>query len=115
MPREFARHVRIAESIKRVLAEPVMRAGRDGGFGMLTVTRVIVASDLSTARVLVSAFAVPEGRSPLDRLKDLRPVMRQLIARELQLKKIPTLYVELDETMATAARIGDLLSDSSRE
>lgn len=115
MPREFSRSVRIAESIKRVLAEPVMRAGRDGGIGMLTVTRVIVASDLSTARVLVSAFSVPEGRSPLDRLKDMRPLMRQLIARELQLKKIPIIYVELDETMATAARIGELLSDRNRE
>jgi ribosome-binding factor A len=111
MPREFPRHVRIAESIRRVLAEPVMRAGRDAGVGMLTITYVNVAPDLTQARVSVSALAPVEGRDPMPTLRDLRPAMRQIVARELNLKKIPVIFFELDDSIARAARIGDLLND----
>ena len=111
MPREFPRNVRIAENIKRLLAEPLMRAARDAGCGFLTVTRVIVASDLSSGRVLVSAFPGQLSRAQLDALKEQRAPMRALVARELRLKKVPVLYFEVDESIAKAARIGELLSD----
>ena len=112
MPREFPRNVRIAENIKRLLAEPLMRAARDAGCGFLTVTRVIVASDLSSARVLVSAFPGQLSRAQLDSLKGQRVPMRTLIARDLRLKKVPVLYFEIDESIAKAARIGELLNDT---
>lgn len=115
MPREFPRHVRIAESIKRVLAEPVTRAGRDAGVGFLTITHVNVAPDLTQARVAVSAFGDDDKRVVLDLLKDLRPEMRTVVARELRLRKIPALFFELDDSIAKAARIGDLLHDRSTE
>lgn len=113
MPREFPRHIRIAENIKRLLAEPLMRAARDAGCGFLTVTNVIVARDLSSARVLVSAFPGQLTRAQFDALKEQRAPMRSLVARDLRLKKVPVLYFEIDETIAKAARIGELLSDSS--
>lgn len=89
-----------------------MRAGRDAGFGMLTVTRVIVASDLSLARVLVSAFPTEPSRAQLDALRDLRAPMRTLVARELRLKKVPSITFELDDSIAKSARIGELLHDN---
>ena len=114
MPREFPRNVRIAENIKRLLAEPLMRAGRDAGCGMLTVTRVIVASDLTTARVLVSAFPGQLTKAQLDSLKHQRAPMRSVIARDLRLKKVPTIFFEIDDSIANAARIGELLNDTPR-
>ena len=82
MPREFPRHVRVAENIRRVLAEPLMRAGRDAGVGMLTITHVDLAPDLTQAKVAVSALAVTEPAALTELLRDLRPSMRQVVARE---------------------------------
>ncbi|MCC7122038.1 MAG: 30S ribosome-binding factor RbfA [Gammaproteobacteria bacterium] len=111
MPREFPRKVRVAESIKRLLAEPIAQVGRDAGLGMLTVTDVDVASDLSNATVYVSAFgAQVSNERILDALRDLRGDMRQRIARELRMKKIPTVHFAVDESIATGARISELLA-----
>ena len=115
MPREFPRHVRVAENIRRVLAEPVMRAGREAGVGMLTVTHVDLAPDLTQARVAVSALGGEQPANVLDLLRDLRPAMRQAVARELRLKKTPAIQFVLDESIAKAARIGDLLLNRNAE
>ncbi len=111
MPREFPRHVRVAENIRRVLAEPVARAGRDAGVSMLTITNVDVAPDLTQAKVAVSAFGLQDSRALMDWLRDQRPAMRQTVARELRLKKSPTIAFVLDDSIAKAARIGDLLME----
>lgn len=111
MPREFSRKVRIAESIKRLLAEPLAMAGRDAGLGMLTVTDVEVASDLSVATVYVSAFATRATHEEvLGHLRELRPDMRLLLARELRMKKVPAVQFAIDESIANGARINELLS-----
>lgn len=111
MPREFSRKVRIAESIKRLLAEPLAMAGRDAGLGMLTVTDVEVASDLSVATVYVSAFGTQATHEEvLAHLRELRPDMRQRLARELRMKKVPTVQFAIDESIANGARINELLS-----
>lgn len=111
MPREFPRKVRVAESIKRLLAEPLAQAGRDAGLGMLTVTDVDVANDMSNATVYVSAFATQASKERiLDTLRDLRSDMRQRIARELRMKKVPSVHFALDESIATGVRIAELLA-----
>lgn len=111
MPREFPRKVRIAESIKRLLAEPLALAARDAGLGMLTVTDVEVTSDLSNATVYVSAFGSSASKEQvLGQLRELRLDMRQRIARDLRIKKVPNLHFALDESIATGARINELLS-----
>ena len=111
MPREFPRKVRVAESIKRLLAEPLALAARDAGLGMLTVTEVDVTSDLSNATVYVSAFgtALPPERI-LATLRDLRLDMRQRIARDLRMKKVPNVHFAIDDSIANGARINELLA-----
>jgi len=111
MPKEYPRKIRVAESIKRLLAEPLAQAARDGGLGMLTVTDVDVASDLSTATVYVSAFGSKASREQiLGVLRELRGDMRQRIARDLRMKKVPTVHFALDDSIATGVRISELLA-----
>lgn len=111
MPREFPRKVRVAESIQRLLAEPLAQAGRDAGLGMLTVTDVEVATDLSTATVFVSAFGAGATHDKiLATLRDLRADMRQRIARDLRMRKAPTVSFAIDDSIANGARISELLT-----
>ncbi len=116
MPKEYPRKIRVAESIKRLLAEPLAEAARDGGLGMLTVTDVDVASDLSTATVYVSAFGTPASREQImGVLRELRGDMRQRIARDLRMKKVPTVHFALDDSIATGVRISELLAKRTGE
>lgn len=111
MPREFPRKVRIAESIKRLLAEPLAQAARDAGLGMLTVTDVEVSSDLSTATVFVSAFGTQKTKDQImASLRELKSDMRQRIARDLRMKMVPTVHFAIDESIATGVRISELLA-----
>lgn len=112
MPREFGRNVRIAQTIKRIVAPAVAAIARDAGLGMATVTKVEVAADLSQARVLVSIYMAPSAAAPdIDALKAQAPELRQLVARELRLKKTPAVVVALDESIARVARISELLDE----
>jgi ribosome-binding factor A len=116
MPKEYPRKIRVAESIKRLLAEPLAQAARDGGLGMLTVTDVDVASDMSNATVYVSAFGTSASREQImGALRELRGDMRQRIARDLRMKKVPTVHFALDDSIATGARISELLAKRSEE
>lgn len=111
MPKEYPRRIRVAESIKRLLAEPLALAARDGGLGMLTVTDVDVAPDLSTATVFVSTFGTSATDSQiLGVLRELRGPMRQRIGRDLSMKKIPALQFAIDDSIARGARISELLA-----
>ncbi len=111
MPREYPRKVRVAESIKRLLAEPMAQAGRDAGLGMLTVTDVEVTADLATAKVFVSAYGTNATREQiLGTLRDLRVEMRQRMARELRMKNVPTIHFAFDDSIANGARISELLT-----
>lgn len=116
MPKEYPRKIRVAESIKRLLAEPLAQAARDGGLGMLTVTDVDVASDLSSATVYVSAFGTSASREQImGALRELRGDMRQRIARDLRMKKVPTVHFALDDSIATGVRISELLAKRTGE
>ncbi len=110
MPREFPRHVRIAQAIHRILAPEFTRLARAAGVGMTTITDVTVASDLSVATLFVSVYGEQAKSAALEPLRAALPQMRSLIARDLRLKKVPTLVLEFDETVARGARISELLA-----
>ena len=113
MAREFSRNVRVAESIKRALAPVLNSLARENGLGMATVTAVDVAPDLSQARVFVSIFGDDAAQAAgLAKLNHHAHALRQEIARELRLKKLPAVHLELDRGGARSARISELLNES---
>ena len=109
MPREFPRHVRIAQAIHRILAPEFTRLARAAGSGMTTITDVDVAGDLSVARIFVSVYGEQTDRATLQPFREALPQMRALIARDLRLKKVPTLSLVFDESVTRGARISELL------
>jgi ribosome-binding factor A len=109
MPREFGRNVRIAEEMRRVLAPVLTDIARDVGAGMVTITDVEVARDLSVARIFVSVLGAGAPRSVLEELRAHLPQMRARVAQALRMKKTPALVMDLDESATRGARISELL------
>jgi len=102
---------RVDEAVREVLGDAVTRDLKDPRVGFVTVTEVRTSTDLRHARVFVSVLGTPaEQEATLDGLRSAHGVLQARVARELRLKRTPTLEFELDDTAARAARMESLLS-----
>ena len=126
MPNEFPRARRVAESIKRALAQPLADYAREHGFGLLTVTAVDLSPDLRNAKVFITAMGGRE-QNPDSICKALRAasadlrhavagevvlrnVPRHHLAGEVVLRNVPRLNFVYDESLERGRRIEQLLS-----
>jgi ribosome-binding factor A len=103
---------RVNEAVREVLGEAVNQDVKDPRVGFVTVTEVRTSSDLRHARVFVSVYGTPdEQEASLDGLRSAHGILQARIARELRLKRTPTLEFQLDDTAQRAERIERLIDD----
>ncbi|MFI5235140.1 MAG: 30S ribosome-binding factor RbfA [Gemmatimonadales bacterium] len=107
----------VAETVRQLLGEALTRGEiRDPRVGFITVTGVRVTNDLSHARVLVSAMGEPEEREKsLEGLKSASKYLRARLGKVLATRVIPELHFELDDGLARAARIDQIIAELHRE
>ena len=107
----------VAETIRQVVADALIRGDvRDPRVGLVTVTRVDVTSDLSHAKVFVSAPGDETERTDsIEGLRSAAGFLRSRVARVLTTRTVPELHIELDRGHEHAARINELLEGIRRE
>lgn len=109
------RLARLNEQLKREISELVRRQVRDPRVGLVTITSVEVAGDLSSARVYVRAQAQHDGwTESLAGLKAAAPFLRQALGQSLRLRRVPELRFQKDHSLDHARRIEEILSDVTR-
>jgi ribosome-binding factor A len=103
---------RVAEAIREEVAMFLAEGVKDPRIaGLVTVTGADVSRDLRVARVFVSVLGSDEERAAtMDVLAGLASHLRGRIGRALQLRLAPELSFKLDESVARAARIEELLA-----
>ncbi len=113
MTRSSHRLERINAVIKEVLSEIVLKDVRDPRLGLVTVTGVTTAADLSAARVHFSVMGDDAQRQvSLKILRGASGYMRHAIARELDVKVAPELRWVYDDSLDRAFRIEQVLRDA---
>lgn len=102
---------RVAESIKREMAEILGQRLRDPRLGsMISVTDVEVTKDLSVARIYVSVLAPDEARDKaLEALNHSIGFVRHELAPRLGLREVPEIRFLLDTSIQSGARVEELL------
>jgi ribosome-binding factor A len=107
----------MAETIRQVVADALVRGDvRDPRVGPVTVTRVDVTSDMSHAKIWVSAPGDDAERTASrDGLRSAAGFLRSRVARVLTSRTVPELHIELDRGLEHAARINELLEGIRRE
>lgn len=102
---------RVAETIKREMAEILSRKLRDPRLGgMISVTDVEVTPDLSMARIFVSVLAEgAEREQTLQALARSEGFVRHELAPRLGLREMPTVRFVLDTSIEHGARVEELL------
>ena len=79
--------------------------------GLVSVTKVKTAPDLSIARVYVSLLNCKSKKNTLEGIKKAAGYIRTEIARRVNLRYTPELIFELDETMEYGSRIESILKE----
>ena len=106
----------VAETLRQVVTDALMREVRDPRVGFVTVTAVQVTNDLSHATVMVSVPGDDAARDrALEGLRSAAGFLRSRVAKTLTTRSVPELHFELDRGLAHAARIDELLNEIRRE
>ncbi len=117
MPPDKRRPDRVAEAIREEVATFISGNAKDPRItGLVTVTGVDVTRDLRHAKVFVSIYGSDADRAAtLEGLASLASHLRPVIGRRLRLRLAPEIQFKLDESIARAARIDELLAQIKEE
>ncbi len=116
MTSSYKRSDRVGDAIKTAVAEILSQKIRDPRIGFVTVTGVKVTVDLREARIFVSVLeGESQGEKVLKGLKSASGFIRGELGRRLQLRRVPELFFELDNSAERAAYLYDLLEKVKRE
>ncbi len=109
---------RVDEAVRQVLTDAVAQDLQDPRIGFVTMTSVKTTSDLRHARVYVSVLGDETQRAAsLAGLRSAHGALQRRLARELRMKRTPTLEFVYDDTTDRAMRVEELLertADSGR-
>jgi ribosome-binding factor A len=102
---------RVDEAIREVLSDAVNQGLKDPRIGFVTVTDVKTSPDLRHARVFVTVLGGDDVRAAsLAGLQSAHGVLQRTVARELRMKRTPTLQFVYDDTTDRALHIEEILS-----
>jgi ribosome-binding factor A len=107
---------RVDEAVRQVLSDAVAQDLQDPRIGFVTMTSVKTTSDLRHARVYVSVLGNDEQRGEtLAGLQSAHGALQRRLARELRMKRTPTLEFVYDETTDRAMHLEEILRREARE
>jgi ribosome-binding factor A len=108
MPTERMR--RVNQVMREVIGSAIATELEDPRIGFVTVTSVETSPDLRSARVHVSVLGgEAEREATLAGLSSSHGVLQATIAREMRIKRTPTLSFHYDETPERGVRVSRLL------
>jgi ribosome-binding factor A len=106
---------RVNESVRQVVSEALPEL-KDPRIGFVTVTGVETSADLSLARVYISVLgSVRKREQTLAGLAAAHGVLQARLARELRMKRTPTLVFEYDPSVEAGVRMSKLIDELVNE
>ena len=114
-PSSKRRPDQVAEVVRQVVAEALLREVRDPRIQMVTITGIEVSPDLSYARILVTVHGDEAERDlALEGLERASGFLRSRVARALSTRITPALTFVADRGQEHAAKIEAILGALKR-
>lgn len=110
MPREFSRSERMAEQLRRELAEIVRDEIKDPRLGFVSFTEVRMSRDLSHAVIYCSVLNSENQAESVEILNRAVGFIRKEIARRIRARIVPTLKFTIDDSVVRGAAMDSLIS-----
>jgi len=112
MPREFLRSDRMAEQLRRELAEIIHDEIKDPRVGFLSFTEVRMSRDLSHAVVYCSVLEAEQLHESIEILNRAAGFIRKSIGKRIRARIVPTLKFVADESVIRGEAMDDLISEA---
>lgn len=108
----MSRPDRVAQRIKVLVSEILLRDINDPRMGFMTVTDVTVSPDLKNAKIFVSILGEKEKKDEaMKGLESAKSFIRGLLGDKLDLRAVPQIDFHLDESIEKASRIWKLMGE----
>jgi len=109
MPREFSRSQRMAEQVRRDLAEIVRDELKDPRMGFLSFTAVKLSRDLSDAVVYCSVMEADKRKETIETLNRAAGFLRTRLAKIIRARTVPSLKFINDDSVERGSAMDDLI------
>ncbi|MEW6065302.1 ribosome-binding factor A [Desulforamulus profundi] len=107
---------RIAEAIKKEIADLLRNEIKDPRVGFVTITGVEVTKDLCFAKIFISVMGSEDQRAEtLSTLQKAAGYMRSEIGRRIKVRHAPEIIFKLDTSLDNGTRIMELLREINRQ
>jgi ribosome-binding factor A len=110
MAKEFSRSDRIAEQIKRELADLLQFEVKDPRVGQVTVTEVEVSGDMAHAKVFFTTQSDPEAATV--GLTKAAGFLRSQLSQRLLLRTVPQLHFNYDSSIDRGFKLSQLIDEA---
>ncbi|PCI08886.1 MAG: ribosome-binding factor A [Gammaproteobacteria bacterium] len=114
MPREFSRSERMAEQLRRELAEIVRDEIKDPRLGFVSFTEIRMSRDLSHAVVYSSVLNNDSQDEAIAILNRAVGFIRKEIARRIHARIVPTLKFVVDDSVLRGVAMDELISEARK-
>ncbi|THF60851.1 30S ribosome-binding factor RbfA [Pseudothauera rhizosphaerae] len=116
MPKEFSRSQRVAEQIRRELAELIRLEVKDPRVGFISLTDVEITPDYAHAKVYFTSMSGEEGLDEiLAGLRRASGFLRRELGRRVRIHTTPELHFHYDKSLEQGSRLSRLIDDAVRE
>jgi len=116
MPKEFSRSQRVAEQIRRELAELIRLEVKDPRVGFITLTDVEITPDYAHAKVYFSSMTGEQGVDDiLAGLRRASGFLRRELGRRIRIHTTPELHFHYDKSVEQGSRLSQLIDEVVRE
>lgn len=113
MPKNFSRVTRVAEQIRRELAELIQFELKDPRIGMVTLTEVQVTADYAHAKVYFTTLGEPAAiDAAKDGLTHAAGFLRSALHSRMRLRVTPQLQFVYDASVERGARLSKLIDEA---
>jgi ribosome-binding factor A len=112
MPREFSRSDRVAQLVKRGMAELLSTEINDPRVRMVTITDVVVSVDMRHANVFVTSVETgnkAQKKAMMSALGGATGFLRHRLAESLDMRRCPEIHFEYDESVQKGAELSALI------
>lgn len=107
MAKTFSRNQRVAEQMRRELADLLMFEVKDPRVKAVTITEIEVTGDMAHAKVF---YVVPDFSQDLQNgLEKASGFLRSQLAKRMMLRTVPQLHFTYDETIDNATKMSALI------
>ena len=110
MVKQFSRSSRVAEQIRRDLAELIRHEVKDPRLALVTLTDVEVTPDYAHAKVFYTALADAEQMAKIAAgLQRASGFLRRELGRRIKIHHLPELHFVHDASIENGARLSQLI------